>query len=223
MNQTDRTALLAGATGLVGNALLKKLLADPFYTKVKVITRRSLDLSHPKMSEILTSFDDLEKFKNEIQGNDVFCCLGTTMKKAGSKKAFYRVDHTYVFELARLAKENGAESFLLVSALGAAKKSPVYYNRVKGEIEDDLSKLGYESLFIFRPSLLLGDRQEQRAGEDVAKNVYRVINPILPAKYKAIQASDVAGAMLNTAKNSGPGIRIILSDEIRKIASINSD
>ncbi len=192
-----RTALIAGATGLVGGHLLQLLLAGNRYEKVIALTRKNLS-SHPKLisqhmdgkSIILTATMAID---------DIFCCLGTTMAKAGSRKKFYQVDFTYPFELATQGLNAGAKQFLIVTALGARKNSPVYYNRVKGEIEAAVSPLGFKALHIFRPSLLLGEREERRAGEEAAKVFYRLFNPLIPKKYQAIDSSKVARAMLHFA------------------------
>jgi uncharacterized protein YbjT (DUF2867 family) len=220
---TNRKAIVAGGTGLVGQSLLKLLLDNDKYSSVQALGRRDTGLVHPKLKYVLSDFEDADSLKDMISGDDVFCCLGTTMKKAGSKEAFYRVDHDYVINLAKAAISKGAQRFFLVSALGADKKSMIFYNRVKGEVERDLSELGFDTLCIFRPSLLLGDRKEQRAGEDIAKSVYKVINPLLPAKYKGIQASVVAAAMLSSALNFSPGKHIIFSGDIQNIAAFYSE
>lgn len=162
-----KTAVIAGGSGLIGGKLLQLLLSSDRYSRVIGLTRSELG-SHPKLVEIKTDGTDLDSI---LTGgiDDVFCCLGTTMAKAGSKEKFYQVDYTYPFELHRTTLGQGAKQFLIVTALGASKKSPVYYNRVKGEIEEAVSGLGFSSLHIFRPSLLMGQRQESRMGEDAAK------------------------------------------------------
>lgn len=203
-----KTALIAGATGLVGSNLLALLLDDSFYSKVITITRKPLANEHPKHQNIVVDFDRLSDLKDQLHADHVFCCLGTTMKRAGSKEAFWKVDHDYPLQLAKITKENGAESFLLVSALGADKTSSFYYNQVKGHIENDIESLNFESYYIFRPSLLLGDRNESRAGEDAAKVVYRWFGFLIPQKYKGIEGKTVAKAMQHFAKGGESGKHI---------------
>ena len=198
-----KTAVIAGGTGLIGRQLLRLLLASNRYSKVIGLTRSDLG-PHPKLVQVKTDGTDLI-FDSTERVDDVFCCLGTTMAKARSREKFYQVDFTYPLELAKATLGVGAKQFLIVSSLGANKKSPAYYNRVKGEIEEALAGLGFNSLHIFRPSLLLGDRQEQRAGEDAAKFFYRLFGFIIPKKFKAIDAGKVARAMLHFATKEQNG------------------
>ena len=199
-----KTAVIAGGTGLIGGQLLKLLLASDRYSKVIGLTRSDLG-SHQKLVQVKTDGIDLTLDPTE-KVHDVFCCLGTTMAKAHSKEKFYQVDFTYPLTLAKATLGMGAEQFLIVTALGANKKSPVYYNRVKGEIEDAVSGLRFKSLHIFQPSLLLGDRTENRTGEEAAKFFYRVFGFIIPKKFKAIDAGKVARAMLHFATMEQNGI-----------------
>ncbi|GCC53662.1 oxidoreductase [Chryseotalea sanaruensis] len=212
-----RTALLVGASGLVGGELLDLLLSDSVYGKVVVLTRKPLSIDNAKYQNHVVDFDRLTEYYNDIVAQDIFCCLGTTMRVAGSKDAFKKVDYTYPLEIARLAKAAGAEQYLLVSALGANEKSSIFYNKVKGEIEHAIETLNYQSFKVFRPSLLLGSRSEQRNGEDAAKIFYKVFGFIIPAKYKAIEARSVAMAMLTAAKLNKPGMIVYESDAMRKM------
>lgn len=210
-------ALIAGATGLVGSHLLHLLLKDPYYEKIWVLTRRSLKIQNKKIEEIVSDFNDLEGTLGEVETNHVFCCLGTTMKKAGSREAFRKVDFEFPLEIARIMHSKGASKFLLISAIGASSNSMFFYNQVKGEVEEALQKLNYPALLIFRPSLLLGDRSEERTGEDVAKKIYRYIDWLFIGpfkKYKGIPAESVAAAMLKKAKTEQPGTVILESDQI---------
>jgi uncharacterized protein YbjT (DUF2867 family) len=211
-----RTALIAGATGLIGKQLLEALLKDPTYSHIKAVTRKPLGINHQRLENILVDFDKLEEHKDQLTADDVFCCLGTTMKKAGSKEAFRKVDYEYPLALAKILKADNAEQYLLVSALGATKDSSIFYNQVKGEIEEDIEKVGFDSYHIFRPSLLLGPREEQRAGEDAAKVVYKVFGFLIPQKYKGIEAVKVAQAMLHFAKQKQKGKHIHESVELQK-------
>lgn len=208
-----KTAVIAGGSGLIGGKLLQLLLSSDRYSRVIGLTRSELG-SHPKLVEIKTDGRDLDSV---LTGgiDDVFCCLGTTMAKAGSKEKFYQVDYTYPFELHRTTLGQGAKQFLIVTALGASKKSPVYYNRVKGEIEEAVSGLGFSSLHIFRPSLLMGQRQESRMGEDAAKFFYRVFGFMIPKKFKAIDAEKVAKSMFHFASMDQLGTFIHESLELQ--------
>jgi len=209
-----RTALIAGGTGLIGEQLLQLLLSSDRYGAVIGLTRKDLG-SHPKLTQIKTDATDLALDPTQ-RIDDVFCCLGTTMAKAHSKEKFYQVDYTYPFELAKTSLGLGAQQFLIITALGAHKNSPVYYNRVKGEIEEAVSALGYSCLHIFRPSLLLGNRTENRAGEEAAKFFYRIFGFMIPAKYKAIDSAKVARAMLHFASKDQNGIFIHESVQLQE-------
>jgi uncharacterized protein YbjT (DUF2867 family) len=210
-----KTALVAGSTGLIGSYLLQLLLADQQYDIVKALTRSELNISHPKLIQIKTDYKNLSDFNSELNADDVFCCLGTTMAKAKSKEKFREVDYEFPLKLAKEAFERGAKQFLVISALGADKNSSIYYNRVKGELEDVISKLNFHSIHIFRPSLLLGPRTESRPGEEAAKLFYKIFWFLLPDKYKAIHAQKVAKAMIHFAANKQNGIFIHESREMQ--------
>lgn len=203
-----KTALLAGSTGLIGKQLLTLLLQDDRYDKVKALSRRPIDLSHAKLENIVLDFDSLPELANRLKADDVFCCLGTTMKQAGSKEAFKKVDQDYPVEIANLSKEQGAQQYLLVSALGADKGSSIYYNKIKGLVEESIKGVNFNALHIFRPSLLMGPRDEKRSGEDAAKVLYKIFGFLIPKKYKAIDSMKVARAMLHSARSEQPGIWI---------------
>jgi uncharacterized protein YbjT (DUF2867 family) len=177
-NNIMKTALIAGGTGLIGIQVLELLLSSDKYKQVIALTRKDLN-SHPKLVQVKFQETPLQ-LEPTWRIDDVFCCLGTTMAKAKSKEKFYRVDFTYPLELARASLALGAQQFLIVSSLGAQKNSLFYYNRVKGEIEEAVSRLGFLCVHIFRPSLLLGDRAETRSGEQVAKFFYRIFGSMIP-------------------------------------------
>jgi uncharacterized protein YbjT (DUF2867 family) len=210
-----KTALVAGSTGLIGQYVLQLLLASNRYDKVKAVVRSELHLSHPKLVQIRINYADLEKHKEELKADDVFCCLGTTMAKARSKEKFREVDFTFPLSLAKATLEQEATQFLIVSALGADKDSSIFYNKVKGELEEELIKFNFRVVHIFRPSLLLGPRGEKRAGEDAAKVVYKVFGFLLPDKYKAIHGEKVAKAMLHFASLEQKGVFIHESREMQ--------
>ena len=209
----QKTALVLGATGLIGNLLTHRLVDSPFYANVKVFVRKSLTWKHPRLQEIQFDFDHPNGLLT--QSTDIFCCLGTTIKKAGSKTAFRQVDYQYPMDVAKLGLANGVQQFALVSAMGANVDSSIFYNRVKGEVERDLTALDYPTLLIFRPSLLFGDRTEYRLGERLASGVMRLFNPLIPAKYKGIDADKVAHAMQETMQQGLIGRHIFESDELQ--------
>ncbi|MGH7754502.1 MAG: oxidoreductase [Gemmatimonadales bacterium] len=216
-----REAVAAGATGLVGGHLVELLLADPAYSRVTTLVRKPAPASHPKLSQRVVDFDRLAATPDFPAAQDVFCCLGTTIKKAGSQDAFYRVDFTYVLELARTASRHGARQFLLVTALGADPKSRIFYNRVKGETEQAVNQVPFDAIQVFRPSLLLGERAERRAGERAATLLSRVlgfalVGPLRP--YRPIAARDVARAMVRVAKEARAGRHLYPSDRIQALA-----
>ncbi|UOQ67038.1 NAD-dependent epimerase/dehydratase family protein [Hymenobacter volaticus] len=219
----QKTALIAGASGLIGSQLLPLLLASDRYAKVIVVGRRPLPQVHAKLEQRILDFDQLEEHSLSLIADDVYCCLGTTMRQAGSKEAFYRVDYLYVVALAALTARNFASQLLLVSAMGADAESLVYYNRVKGEMEAAVRQTPFRAIHIFRPSLLLGERSEKRAGEQIGAVLLRILNPLLLGplrKYRAVPAATVAQAMLRAAKDDGGGIKIHLSDEIARTTSL---
>jgi uncharacterized protein YbjT (DUF2867 family) len=210
-----KTALLAGSTGLIGKQLLQLLLQSSRYSKVIAITRQDLD-PHPKLVQVKIAFDAIGEKSAVLKADDVFCCLGTTMAKAGSKERFHQVDFYYPLLLAKLSKAEGAQQYLMVSALGADKNSSVYYNQVKGKIEEAVTEVGFEATHILRPSLLLGPREEKRTGEDAAKFVYKFLGFLMPEKYKAIESVKVARAMLQLAARDQTGVFIHQSKELQQ-------
>lgn len=216
-----KSALLVGASGLVGGELLRLLLHDEEYNKVIVLGRRSLNLKHPKLDEIIVDFEHLDQYKESIRVDEVFCCLGTTIKKAKSKEAFKKVDVDYVLGLARIAKEMKVEKFLIVSSMGANQQSAIFYSKMKGLVEESLKEIGFNSLHIFRPSLLLGQRKEVRSGEIAAAFLSKGLSFLLVGrlrKYKPIQAKVVAKGMYNAAQSTNGGYHTYMSDEISDIS-----
>jgi uncharacterized protein YbjT (DUF2867 family) len=215
-----KSALLLGASGLVGGHCLQLLLEDEAYAKVVAWVRKPLALRHPKLEQAIVDFARLESRAEQTKANDVFCCLGTTIKKAGSQAAFRQVDFTYPSEIAKIAAANGAEQFLVVTALGANPRSSIFYNRVKGEVEAVITPLPFRAVHIFRPSLLLGERQEVRPGEKIAEKVARVFSFLFSGplrKYRPIHADVVAAAMIAVAKQNLAGANIFESDRIQEV------
>ncbi|MGB0955093.1 MAG: NAD(P)H-binding protein [Panacagrimonas sp.] len=204
----SRTALIAGATGLVGQQLLNQLLQDTHYDRVRVLSRRPLQSESDKLQVLPGELDQLNRHGEALKADDVFCCLGTTMRKAGSRAAFERVDYHMVLALARAARARGARRFLVISSMGADARSPIYYSRVKGRMENALAEVGFPALHIVRPSLLLGKRPDARIGESLGQRLAPLINPLLRggyAKYRAIAAAEVAQAMVVLAKRDVEG------------------
>jgi uncharacterized protein YbjT (DUF2867 family) len=221
MSMQGKTAILAGASGLVGGELLKLLLDSPIYSKVSVPVRKMLPITHPKLSQHVLDFKYLGGFQGGYPCDEVFCCLGTTIKKAGSQDAFRQVDFGYPLDLARQAKAKDVRRFLVVTAMGANQKSSVFYNRVKGDLEAGLMESGFPSLEIFRPSLLLGDRREFRPGEKAAMLLAPLLRALMLGplrKYRPILAATVAKGMFNAAQMPPHGVRIHESDRIEALA-----
>ena len=219
-----KNALLAGATGLIGGYLLRRLLAHPSYARVEILVRRELPIRDPKLTQHIVEFARLSDGAPGVAPDDVFCCLGTTIRKAGSEEAFRRVDYDYPLALARFAKAAGAGKFLMVSALGADPKSAVFYNRVKGEVEQAIAAIGLPAAYSFRPSLLTGPRAEHRPGEKIGIAVGKLIAPLLIGalrKYRPIHADTVAAAMVYAA-NHDVAAGAIESDAIARLASLES-
>ncbi|MDB5242857.1 MAG: oxidoreductase [Spirosoma sp.] len=210
---TSKTALVLGATGLIGDMLTRKLTESTLYEKVKVLVRSPLQWTHPRLQEVPFDFERPNGLLT--QADDIFCCLGTTMKKAGSKEAFKKVDYQYPMDVARRGLDNGARQFAIVTAMGADAQSSFFYSRVKGEVERDLAALNFPTLLIFRPSLLLGHRAENRFGERLAEGAMRLFGPLIPSKYKGIEASKVANAMLTTMQQELKGRHVYESDALQ--------
>jgi uncharacterized protein YbjT (DUF2867 family) len=198
-----RSAVVLGASGLVGGHLLRLLREDSAYSTATLLTRRKLGFEGGKVREEVVDFEQPHTFRAFVAVDDIFCCLGTTMKKAGSEEAFRKVDFEAPLAVARAARAQGAGQYLIVTAVGADPKSRVFYSRVKGEVESALRVLEFpRGLKIFRPSMLVGDRAEPRPAERMAMAVMRATRPVFVgamARYRAIDASDVARAMIRAA------------------------
>lgn len=216
-----RTALIAGASGLVGRYLLDQLLGSPDYARVVAVVRRPLDVEHPKLVEVVARFDALEQLPEPLRGDDAFCCLGTTMRQAGSREAFQAVDQGAVLAFAWAAQRGGARRFALVSSMGANPASRFFYARVKGETERALQVMGFAALDLFRPSLLVGPRSDYRFGERLSAAGLALSRPFLIGpwrKYRAIHAATVARAMVRAAGNpDAAGVRVYASDAIAEL------
>jgi uncharacterized protein YbjT (DUF2867 family) len=211
----NSVALIAGATGLVGQALVRRLSADPAWSEVRALVRRELpaELAAPTVVPVTVDYTRLDPPPAWAAADQVFCALGTTMRQAGSREAFRRVDFDYPVALARAALAQEARHYLLVTAVGASAESRFFYNRVKGEVEEAILALGYRSVTIARPSLLLGPRKETRLGEQVAK----VLGVLAPARWKPVEATSVAAALVEAARRDLPGVRVLENPELASV------
>lgn len=206
-------AAVAGSTGFIGRLLIDLLKNEDSFERIDVVSRRPLDL--PEKFNVLVN-DDIAKQGFE-QLDVAFCALGTTIKTAGSQEAFYHVDHDLVVDFAKNAKAAGARTFVLVSSVGATTKTANFYLRVKGETERDLESMGFDSLIILRPSMLMGERKEFRFGELVGKGVMTVINPLMIgglAKYRGIQGRTVVKAMVSLGKENLSGTHVLEGEQL---------
>ena len=209
---TGLTALIAGATGLVGGECLQRLLAEPRYQSVIAVTRRELAgrPTSPKLRQLVTDFADLDGQRSGLRADHVYCALGTTMRKAGSRTEFRRIDLEIPLQLARLARAAGASHFSVVSAVGADRRSRFFYSRIKGELEHALIDMAWPSLAIFRPSLIAGPRVESRPLERLSGGLLRYA----PSAWRPVAAADIAGGMVTLALESPPGVAIVESRAI---------
>lgn len=199
MPKYHRIALLAGTTGLTGSSCLELLNEDNRYTQVKCLSRRPIQFGSSKVVNITCNFAHLDQIETQIDCDDVYCCLGTTIKKAGSQDKFDEVDRVFVVNLAKIAKRRGAKTFAVVSSLGANPQSKIFYNRVKGRMEQEILALGYERVIILRPSLLTGERTEYRTGERIGVVFSRAIAPLLIGplkKLRPVSAFKVAASLI---------------------------
>lgn len=216
-----KTAIILGASGLTGKLLLNRLLEDESYEIVKIFTRRSLQLVHPKLKEYVGDLLKLEGFKKDFTANEVYCCIGTTAKQTKDKADYRKIDFGIPATAAKLCKENKIETFLVISALGANAKSKVFYNKTKGEMEKLVLNQKIANTYILRPSLIKGKREENRLGEGVGAIIMKIVNPFLFGgwkKYRAIEADTIANA-LHALAQAKPDYQIIESDKIQEIGA----
>lgn len=215
------TAVVLGATGLTGNSLVTLLLHDNRFSKVKVLLRSPSLKQRPGLEAVIVDFDDEEGLASALHGDVLFCCIGTTIAKAGSKENFRKVDFEIPVRCATIAHRQNMQQFLLVSAIGANPASINFYSRTKGETEQAIEKIGFPALHIFRPSVLLGPREEFRLGEWIGKFLILVFYFLLQGrwkKYRSIKAVNVAKAMINAAINTPSGTHVYESDAIKELA-----
>lgn len=212
-----KKAIVYGASGLVGSYILQTLLDNANYEQVVIVVRKELNIQHPKLKTLIGDFNTLPEVVKDIQTDEVFIALGTTKKKTPDKKLYYQIDHDYPVLAAKLAKENGAKAVFLVSAIGANAKSSVFYVKMKGETEQDTISLNLDHTYIFRPSMILGDRKESRPLEKVFIGIFKFINPFFAgglSKYKGIEASDIAKSMVNSANALKEKVKTLHWDEM---------
>ncbi|CAG9614298.1 hypothetical protein BACCIP111899_03525 [Bacillus rhizoplanae] len=215
-----RTALVLGASGLVGQEVTQLLIDSDYYDSVTIFVRKPLEWEHEKLQQKQVDFSILEQYKEFFAVDDVFNCLGTTIKKAKTKENFKKVDYDYTIRAARLAEEQGVQNFLVISSMGAKPKSLFFYSQVKGQMEEDIQKLVIEGIHIFRPSLLLGEREEFRFGERIGEKISGIMPFLFKGsftKYKPISAEQVARGMYVTALREESGVHVHESSEIAKM------
>lgn len=220
-----KAALLFGATGFIGSYLLEDLLDSPDYDRVMAVTRKPLQTKHPKLTNLIGGYDSLPALKDQCRANDVFIAIGTTKANTPDEKRYYQIDHDYPVLAARFAKENGGQSVFIVTSVGANPNSKSFYIRTKGEIERDIRALGYESTNIFRPSMLLGTRQEHRPLEKSLIRVWSLVNLALAgplSRYRGIDGKDVARAMLNAARTPGQKVTIYHWEDMNALLTGNA-
>jgi uncharacterized protein YbjT (DUF2867 family) len=225
INMQPLTAVVLGGTGLVGQQLVQQLLTDRAFSKVRILVRRPVEISHPKLEVEIVDFQNLDEFKSKMGiGNCIFCCIGTTNKKVKGDKAEYRkIDYDIAVNAARMGKEAGFTSYLLVSAVGANTASSNFYLRLKGEVEKAIASVNFDSFHTFRPSMLLGERTESRLGETIGKGIMKTLSILLTgsfAKYKGIEDVTVAKAMIAAAKSHLKGFQIHYYSDMVKASAL---
>lgn len=216
----NQKAIIIGASGLIGRELLTLLLAYSHFETVKIFVRKSLNIKHPKLTEVISDFKDLNSLKSEIYGDALFCCLGSTKSKTPDLNQYRKIDHDYPLFFAEEGLKNGLQQFHLVSALGADAKSSNFYTKMKGETEEAIKLLGIPSLYIYQPSFLRGNRVENRPLEKFALLIMKAIDPLLIGglkKYQSINAISVAKAMIIESIKNKRGIFVHKSDQIKEL------
>lgn len=214
-----KTAIILGATGLTGGKLLRYLLEDERYEKIKLFSRSAVDVTHPKLEEHLGDLTDLNQFEADFKGDEVLCCIGTTKSKTPNKEVYKKIDYGIPKNAAELGKQNGIDAFVVISALGADSNSSVFYNRTKGEMEEAVLKAGIPKTHILQPSLIGGERDEKRTGEWIFKQLFKVVNFVLVGplkKYRSIKPDTIAQAIIWLANHDYEKVRVE-SDEIIEI------
>ena len=214
-------ALVIGATGMVGTQLIQQLLNDDRFEKIRVLSRRSLDLKHPKLEEHLINFEYPEQWKELVRGGILFSALGTTLSKAGSKGAQFTIEYKYQYQFAKAASENKVAQYVLVSAAYSSPNSKIFYSRMKGILEKDVKKLSFQNITILKPGMLSGDRKEERTGEKIGIAVFNVLHHFPGLKFlKPISAVSVAKAMITGTEHHPMPINEYSLGEIFTLAGL---
>lgn len=217
-----KKAILFGASGFIGSYLLDELLNNDDYGQVAIVVRKDLNIKHPKLKTLIGDFHSLPNLKESIVADDIFIAIGTTQKNTPDKKQYYQIDHDYPVLAAKMARENGAKTVSVVTAVGANAASSIFYVRMKGEVERDIIALDFEHTHIFRPSMLMGDRKESRTLEKIFIKIWKVINPVLIGrrlkKYRGIDGKDVAKAMNIAAKKDLQKLKIYDWEEMNRLS-----
>ncbi len=213
------TANVIGATGLVGKQLVRLLLENENFERVKIYIRRESGMAHPKLVQHIVDFGDEEMWKNYLKGDVLFSALGTTLKQAGSKEKQYEVDFTFNLNFAQKAKQNGIENYVLVSSVGANPESHIFYSRMKGELDEAIVKTGFRNTVILRPASLTGDRDEKRTMEEISVPVLKFITRFVFKDYRPIHGKTVAQAMINAVQNPNPEKIIWEGSEVFELAN----
>ncbi|WP_299110159.1 NAD(P)H-binding protein [uncultured Winogradskyella sp.] len=215
-----KTAIVLGATGLTGGILLQKLIEDKNYLSIKLFSRSKIEGLPSKVSQYIGDLLNLEQFKADFKADEVYCSIGTTKAKTPDKEVYKQIDYGIPVAAAKLSKENKIDTFLVVSALGANANSSVFYNKTKGEMERDVQKQNIKNTFIFRPSLIGGERKEQRTLEKIGLAIFKVIQPLFLGRlkqYRITEPNDIAQAMINLANSTSHAEVIITSNDIKRI------
>jgi uncharacterized protein YbjT (DUF2867 family) len=216
-----KKAIIVGASGLIGSKLLGILLVQPEYGEVLSISRKKIKSANTKLTQLIVDFERLDRFSESIKGDVLFCCLGTTKKQTPIEAEYREIDHDYPVELAEIALKNGVDQYHLVSAIGANSESSHFYNKLKGDTENDIKKVGLKSLHIYQPSVLIGHRKNVRPMERMAVWIMKIIGPLMLGKlkrYRAIKAEDVAKAMFKQSLKNKAGVFTYTSDKIKQRA-----
>lgn len=205
-----KTAVVIGATGLIGSKIVSMLLNDDRYESIKVFSRRKLKIENPKLILEIVDFEKINSWKNKIIGDEIYSALGSTIKKAGSAEERDRIDYSYQFNVLKYASENGVKACSLVSSAGANKDSKNSYLKMKGQLDEEIKKLNFEKIFIFRPSFLLGERENRRISEQIISPFIQMITSIIPPlkKYKPVFGSRVAKSMIKVMNTEEAGYKI---------------
>lgn len=216
----SKTAIILGASGLTGSLLLDKLLKDDRYGKIKLFTRKSIGLNHPKIEEFIVDLLELQKAKPDFKGDEVYCCIGTTKKKTPDQEQYYKIDFGIPVAAAKLCKTNEIDTFLVISSMGANVKSSIFYSRTKGEMEQAVLGQKIKHSYILRPSLITGNRSEHRTAEKVTAAIMSFFNLFLWGglrKYRSIKSERIAEAMIRLANNQSESM-ILDSKQIQELA-----